>query len=136
MNDMTINGESNRVYMNMHDFEKRKEVLNMRKKVLQAEQERVRGKKTLSVSEARKLFKEANKIKGEFVEGGSTMCDVLDKVENKGRQEGKIEGEIEAYRKTAKNLFENGASFELVIASIPDLPKDEIQKIFDEIFKK
>ena len=60
------------------------------------------------------------------------MCDVLDKVENKGRQE----GEIEAYRKTAKSLFENGASFELVIASIPDLPKDEIQKIFDEIFKK
>ena len=54
----------------------------------------------------------------------------------KGRQEGKIEGEIEAYRKTAKSLFENGASFELVIASIPDLPKDEIQKIFDEIFKK
>ena len=70
------------------------------------------------------------------MEGGSTRCDVLDKVENKGRQEGKIEGEIEAYRKTAKSLFENGASFELVIASIPDLPKDEIQKIFDEIFKK
>ena len=33
--------------MNMHDFEKRKEVLNMRKKVLQAEQERVRGEKNI-----------------------------------------------------------------------------------------
>ena len=61
MNDMTINGESNIVYMNMHDFEKRKEVLNMRKKVLQAEQERVRGEKTLSVSEARKLLRERMK---------------------------------------------------------------------------
>lgn len=71
-------------------------------------------------------------LKGEFLEGGSTMCDVLDKVENKGIQKGKLE----AYKETAKSLFENGASFELVIASIPDLPKDEIQKIFDEIFKK
>ena len=75
-------------------------------------------------------------LKGEFTEGGSTMCDVLDKVENKGRLEGKREGKIEAYRDTAKSLFENGASFDLVIASIPDLPKDEIQKIFDDIFKK
>lgn len=71
-------------------------------------------------------------LKGEFLEGGSTMCDVLDKVENKGIQKGKLE----AYKETAKSLFENGASFELVIASIPDLPKDEIQKIFDDIFKK
>ena len=75
-------------------------------------------------------------LKGEFLEGGSTMCDVLDKVENKGIQKGKIEGKLEAYKETAKSLFENGASFELVIASIPDLPKDEIQKIFDDIFKK
>lgn len=79
-------------------------------------------------------------LKGEFLEGGSTMCDILDKVENKGIQkgkiEGKIEGKLEAYKETAKSLFENGASFELVIASIPDLPKDEIQKIFDDIFKK
>ena len=57
MNDMTINGESDKVYMNMHAFKKHKEILNLREKVLQAEDERVRGEKTLSVSEARKLLR-------------------------------------------------------------------------------
>lgn len=32
MNDMTINGESDKVYMNMHAFKKHKEILNLREK--------------------------------------------------------------------------------------------------------
>ena len=44
--------------MNMYAFEKREEILNLREKVLQAEEERIRGEKTLSVSEARKLLRE------------------------------------------------------------------------------
>ena len=60
-------------------------------------------------------------------EGDSTMDELLDMYENKGKNE--------AYRQTATNLFKNGASFDLVVASIPDFPKDEIQKIFDSITK-
>ena len=55
---ITVNGEGDGVYMNMYAFEKREEILNLREKVLQAEEERIRGEKTLSVSEARKLLRE------------------------------------------------------------------------------
>lgn len=67
-------------------------------------------------------------LKGEFEEGGSKMCELLDKVENKGKHE--------AYVKTARLLFENGASYDLVEASVPDLPKDEIQDIFNSSIQK
>ncbi len=63
-------------------------------------------------------------LKGEFEEGGSSMCELLDKVEN------------EAYRKTARKLFENGVPLDVVEASIPDLPKDEIQDIFNSYIQK
>ena len=63
-----------------------------------------------------------------FIVADSTMCDLLDKLENKGK--------YEANRETAKMLFANGASLELVIKSIPSLPKDEIQEIFHAITKK
>ena len=56
------------------------------------------------------------------------MCELLDKLENKGK--------YEANRETAKMLFVNGASLELVEKSIPSLPKDEIQELFNSIVKK
>ncbi len=69
-----------------------------------------------------KYFKEAE-------EGDAAkMCDLLDKIENKGK--------LEANRETAKLFLINGASLELVEKSIPDLPKDEIQEIFNSIAKK
>lgn len=71
-------------------------------------------------------------IQGELVEGGSTMCDILDKIENKG----KIEGKIEAFREIAENLYKNGVSLDIIKSSIPNIPKDEVQKIFDEITNK
>lgn len=37
-------------------FEKREQILQLRAKVIQAEQERINGERTLSVSEARKLL--------------------------------------------------------------------------------
>lgn len=70
-------------------------------------------------------------LQGEFKEGGNTMCDILDKVENKG----KIEGKIEAYKEIAENLYKNGVSIDIIRSSIPDIPKDEAQKIFDSIVK-
>lgn len=57
---ITKNGEGDGVYMNIEAFEKREQILNLRAKVLQAEEERLNGAKTLSVSEARKALRERN----------------------------------------------------------------------------
>lgn len=63
-------------------------------------------------------------LEGVF-EGGTNMCEIIDRYESKGKNK--------AYRETAERLIKNGVSLELVINSIPDLPKDEIQQIFDNI---
>lgn len=55
---ITKNGEGDGVYMNIDAFERREQILNLRAKVLQAEEERLNGAKTLSVSEARKALRE------------------------------------------------------------------------------
>lgn len=51
---ITKNGEGDGVFMSIEAFEKREQILDLRAKVLQAEQERLNGAQTLSVSEARK----------------------------------------------------------------------------------
>lgn len=53
--------------MSMNALEKQEQVLQLRAKVLQAEQERMDGSPTLSVSEARKKLKK-NNLKG---------CDIM-----------------------------------------------------------
>lgn len=55
---ITKNGEGDLVVMNIEAFEKREQVLELRAKVLQAEQERIEGAETLSVSEARTRLRE------------------------------------------------------------------------------
>ena len=60
---ITKNGEGDGVYMNIEAFERREQILNLRAKVLQAEEERLSGAKTMSVSEARKALRE--RINGE-----------------------------------------------------------------------
>lgn len=55
---ITKNGEGDMVLMSIEAFEKREQMLNLRAKVLQAEQERLDGAKTLSISEARKKLSE------------------------------------------------------------------------------
>lgn len=60
---ITKNGEGDLVLMSIEAFEKREQMLELRAKVLQAEQERISGLKTISVSEAReKLRERANGI--------------------------------------------------------------------------
>lgn len=60
---ITKNGEGDLVLMSIDTFEKREQMLELRAKVLQAEQERISGLKTISVSEAReKLRERANGI--------------------------------------------------------------------------
>ncbi|MCM1181035.1 MAG: type II toxin-antitoxin system Phd/YefM family antitoxin [Clostridium sp.] len=55
---ITKNGEGDMVLMSIDAFEKREQILQLRSKVLQAEQERVDGEPTISVSEARKRLRE------------------------------------------------------------------------------
>ena len=52
------NGEGDMVLMSIDAFEKREQILELRSRVLQAEQERLSGAKTMSVSEARKALRE------------------------------------------------------------------------------
>lgn len=55
---ITKNGEGDLVLMSIEAFEKREQVLKLRAKVLQAEQERLDGLQTLGISDARKQLKE------------------------------------------------------------------------------
>ena len=55
---ITKNGEGDQVVMNIDAFERREQILQLRAKVLQAEQERIEGAETLSVSEARKRLRD------------------------------------------------------------------------------
>lgn len=55
---ITKNGEGDLVLMSIDAFEKRDQILKLREKVLQAEQERLNGAELISVSDARKRLKE------------------------------------------------------------------------------
>lgn len=55
---ITKNGEGDMVLMSIDAFEKREQILQLRAKILKAEQERINGIETLSVSEARKRLSE------------------------------------------------------------------------------
>lgn len=51
---ITKNGEGDGVFMTIETFEKREQVLELRAKIIQAEEERVSGATVRSISEARK----------------------------------------------------------------------------------
>ena len=55
---ITKNDEGDMVLMSIDAFEKREQILQLRAKVLQAEQERIDGAKTMSVAEVRKNLRE------------------------------------------------------------------------------
>ena len=55
---ITQNGEGDLVLMSIEAFEKREQILQLRAKVLQAEQERLDGAESISVSEARRRLRE------------------------------------------------------------------------------
>jgi len=55
---ITKNGEGDLVLMSIDAFEKREQILQLRAKILQAEEERISGTETLSVSEARRKLRE------------------------------------------------------------------------------
>lgn len=55
---------------------------------------------------------------------------------NSNRSAGRSEGREEQLRIDARNFFSNGASFELVSKSIPDIPHDELEDIFNSVVRK
>lgn len=55
---ITKNGEGDMVLMSIDAFEKREQMLQLRAKILQAEQERIDGAPTLTVSEGRMRLRE------------------------------------------------------------------------------
>ena len=55
---ITKNGEGDLVLMSVETFEKREQMLEMRARVLQAEQERLEGARTRSITDARKELEE------------------------------------------------------------------------------
>lgn len=60
---ITKNGDGDLVIMNIEAFEKREQMLKLRERVLKAEQERIEGQPTMSVSEARRRLREqANEV--------------------------------------------------------------------------
>lgn len=54
---ITVNGEGDGVFMDMEAFERREQLLNLRARILQAEEERLRGARTMSVAEAREALR-------------------------------------------------------------------------------
>ena len=54
---ITVNGEGDGVFMDMEAFEARQQLLDLRARILQAEEDRLRGAKTLSIGDAREALK-------------------------------------------------------------------------------
>ncbi len=55
---ITRNGEGDLVVMSIEAFEKREAILNLREKLMYAEQQRISGRPTISLDEAEKYLKE------------------------------------------------------------------------------
>lgn len=60
------------------------------------------------------------------------MCNLADAIERQGIEQGREQNALD----NAKKLFENGASYELVRASIDVLSDDRLHQIYEEIMKK
>ena len=71
-----------------------------------------------------KVYNEDN-----FKKGGITMCDVVERIRNDGRTEGRIEGKADVIRKM---LDANALTIEQ-IADILKLPVKEVQKIAQKV---
>ena len=54
---ITVNGDGDGVFMSLEAYEKREELLKLRAQILQAEEQRIYGAKTISVQEAREALK-------------------------------------------------------------------------------
>lgn len=53
---ITVNGEGDGVFMNIDAYERREQLLVLRARILQAEEERLRGERGMNLEEARKAL--------------------------------------------------------------------------------
>ena len=69
--------------------------------------------------------------------GGTSMCTVLDKVENRGREEGRLEGREEGRLEGMTQVYYTKLHYSAdQIAAELDAPVDVIQQLIDGILKK
>ena len=68
-------------------------------------------------------------MKGEDYEEVESMCEIMDRAVNKGKAIGREEGIKIGARESAEKFFKNGASYELVRASIDALSDSELREI-------
>lgn len=66
-------------------------------------------------------------------EGGVTMCDVVEKIRNEGRAEGRVEGQENAREEMILNLLESNAGSIEQIAAWVKLPVKEVKKIAQKV---
>lgn len=75
-----------------------------------------------------KVYNENNLEKG-----GVTMCDVVERIRNEGRAEGRVEGQENAREEMILNLLESNAGSIEQIATWVKLPVKEVKKIAQKV---
>lgn len=69
-------------------------------------------------------------------EGGYNVCKAIQDLMADSRLEGRLEGRLEerdVWLLAIKNFFANGASYEMVRASVEDITDEELQRIYKEV---
>lgn len=89
-----------------------------------------------AITKDERFYAIKDKIRMETKEGGTNMCELLDKIENRGlmkglsqgREEGREEGKELATLLIARNLKENQAELSLIV-KVTGLSEDEVKKL-------
>ena len=66
-------------------------------------------------------------------EGGHNVCKAIQDLMEDSRLEGRLEGRLEERKVMIKSFFANGASYEMVRASVEDITDEELNKIYKEV---
>lgn len=69
-------------------------------------------------------------------EGVSAMCELVEAYANERAARVAEEIKEETDKNTAREFFRNGADYELVRKSIPDLKKEELDRIYEEVLSE
>ena len=84
-------------------------------------------------------FPKVSKRKKQFKEdegGDKTMCDLVEDYVNKKAAEAATEATVEEAKASALRLFQNGASYELVRASITSITDEELKEIYKKAMEE